>query len=74
MATVAAYTDLDTLEKIYDYVKYWGTLRANLNIPQLCTKSGSTLNFGSYDIEFDGNASIPLEKVGNKIIIKGSIA
>jgi hypothetical protein len=73
VATVAAYTSLNTIAKIYDYAKYWGSLRANLLVNLVCTKSGDTLDFGSYDVEFDGNASTPLAKVGNKIIIKGSL-
>lgn len=73
-AVVAAYTSLNTIAKIYDYAKYWGSLRANLLVNLVCTKSGVTLDFGSYDLEFDATASVPLAKVGNKIIIKGSLA
>jgi hypothetical protein len=71
-AIVAAYTILETVPKIYDYCKYWGTLRANLLIPMLCSKSGTSLNFGSYDIVIDNTASLPLTKVGNTITIKAT--
>jgi len=69
-ATVAAYTTLETPAKLYDYVKYWGSLRANLTVDKLCTKSGNNLDFGSYDIVLDATAGSPLAKVGNTITIK----
>ena len=71
-ATVAAYTTLETPAKLYDYCKYWGTLRANLLTPMLCTKSGSALNFGAYDLVIDDTSSLPLALVGNTITIKAS--
>lgn len=69
-ATTAAYTSLETCAKIYDYVKYWGTLRANLSVDQLCTKSGNDLDFGSYDLVIDKTAGSVLSKSSNTITIK----
>lgn len=69
-ANVAAYTSLGTCAKVYDYVKYWGALRANLQIDMLCTKAGTALNFGSYDLVIDKTAASVLSKVGNTVTIK----
>jgi hypothetical protein len=69
-ATVAAYTTLETPAKLYDYVKYWGSLRANLTVDKLCTKVGSDLDFGSYDIVISNAVGVPLGKAGNTVTIK----
>lgn len=71
-ATVAAYTDLGTTAKIYDYSKYWGMQRANLNVSQVCTKSGSALNFGSYNVTFDAMAGQVFGVSAGTITIKAS--
>ena len=72
-ATVTAYSTLETVEKIYDYLSYWVGLRENMLLDQLCTKSGSALNFGSFDLVFDATAASVLTKVGNTITIKASV-
>jgi hypothetical protein len=71
-ATVAAYTTLETPAKIYDYVKYWGSLRTNLVVDKLCTKLGDDLDFGSYDVVISDAASVPLTKVGNTVTLKAT--
>ena len=70
IATVAAYTSLTTKGQVYDYSKYWGTLRANLIIPKTCIKSDSYLDFGSYDIVIDPLAASVYSLSGNTITIK----
>lgn len=64
------YTDLNNTTNIYDYVKYWGTKRANLLVPQLCTSINSNLDFGSYDLVFDATASELLSVTGNTVTFK----
>lgn len=72
-ATVAAYTDLGTTSKIYDYSKYWGMQRANLLVSQVCTKSGTALDFGSYNLVFDASAASVFSVSGSTITIKASV-
>ena len=72
-AVVSAYTDLETVEKIYDYSTYWGCLRANLILDRVCIKTGNALDFGAYDLVFDATAVSVFSKVGNTITIKASI-
>ena len=72
LATVQAYTTLETIYKIYDYVTYFGTLESNLLFNRLCTKTGTSLDFGSYDLVIDNTAPSPLTKVGNTVTIKAT--
>lgn len=44
-ATVAAYTTLETTDKFWDYLRYWGTTNAGMLQPTL-----ETLNSGGIDI------------------------
>lgn len=72
VATVAAYTTLDTSAQVYDYAKYWGTLRANLTTAQVCTKASGVVNFGSYNIVIDATASSVFSVAGGTITIKST--
>lgn len=69
-ATVAAYTSLGTCAKIYDYAKYWGTLRANLLLDLPVSKNGSALDFGSYDVVIDKTAVSVFDYDGSTVTIK----
>ena len=68
-ATVAAYTALGTTAKIYDYAKYWGSLRANLLVDQVFTKSGSALST-TFNVVVDKTAAQVFSVTGNTVTIK----
>jgi hypothetical protein len=61
-ATALAYTELDTLDKLYDRAMAWKCESdANAQYPtlsvQLATGSGTVLDFGSINIVIDGTAA-----------------
>jgi hypothetical protein len=61
-ATALAYTELDTLDKLYDRSMAWKCISAeNSQYPtladQLATGSGTALDFGSINIVIDGAAA-----------------
>ena len=68
-ATVAAYTDLGTTAKIYDFGKYWGSLRANLLVDQVFTKSGTALST-TFNVVVDKTAAQVFSVTGNTVTIK----
>ena len=53
-ATVAAYTQIDTLDQLYDYAAY---MRTQDPVHVLLTKVGTTLDFGATTIVLDKTAS-----------------
>ena len=70
-ATVAAYTTLGTTAKIYDFGKYWGSLRANLLVAQVFTKSGTALST-TFNVVVDASAAQVFSVTGNTVTIKAS--
>lgn len=60
-ATVEAYTTANTLERVRDLVKSWTADNFELNWPgidtSIATVNGTTLDFGSINLVFDGSAS-----------------
>lgn len=75
-ATVAAYTTLDTLDKLRDYLKYLKTTTTYVETPsvssELCSVSGNKLNLGSYDVTADGAAGAVFALAGNAMAIKAA--
>lgn len=57
VATVSAYTDLGTPEKVYDYAAYWKTTTNGIDITRLATKSGSQCLLDSLNITQDATAA-----------------
>jgi hypothetical protein len=56
VATVAAYTTLNTLDQRYDYCAYYETTAAGVVYSRLGVKSGSVLDWGSKNIVNDATA------------------
>lgn len=71
-ATVDAYTTLETPEKFYDRAKSY--ICGNFTTYQslLATRSGSTIDAGSYDVEIDATAVSTFAFNGSKITIKAT--
>ncbi len=71
-ATVAAYTTLETPQKVYDYVQYWMSLAANVAVDLDLTRSGSLINAGALNVVIDATAASVFALAGNTLTIKAS--
>ncbi|MFN9913327.1 MAG: hypothetical protein ACK53L_12125, partial [Pirellulaceae bacterium] len=71
-ATVAAYTTLENSEKFYDRYQHHLSLAANIKTDTGLSRSGSTINAGSYDVVIDATAAQAFSLLGNAITIKAS--
>lgn len=76
-ATVAAYTTLETLAKVYDYSCHWLTLSgANMETAglglQLLSYSGGVLDCGSLDVVIDATAASVFSVTAGTLTIKAS--
>ncbi len=56
-ATVAAYTSLDTLAKLYDHLSRWHATSDGIDTPRLATKDGPAVSFGSRNVTIDATAA-----------------
>jgi hypothetical protein len=70
VATVAAYTTLETLDKLYDYIRYYESV--NVSQDQIATKAGSSIDLGSYNLVVNATAGSVFTVVGSTITIKAS--
>jgi hypothetical protein len=71
-ATVAAYTTLETPQKVYDYVQYWMSLAANVAVDLDLTRSGNLINAGALNVVIDATAASVFARAGNTLTIKAS--
>jgi hypothetical protein len=79
-ATVAAYTTLETLDKIYDYSMHWKAA-SNSNMKafgignQICKANGPILDFGNLNLHLDQNAetAFAANTTTNTVTIKASV-
>jgi len=71
-ATVHAYSELETPQKIYDRAVSW--LESNITNEEafLVSRSGNLIDAGSYDVELDSTAASVFNFNGSKITIKAS--
>lgn len=71
-ATVAAYTTLETSEKVYDYIAY-KRLDANyIKLGQIATRSGTAIDFGTYSGVVKSSATSVIDITGSVITIKAN--
>ena len=72
-ATVAAYTTLETVAKLYDYTRYYETTAAGIaKAGTLVSASGTSVNFGSINLTLNAGAASVFTYVGNTITAKVS--
>jgi len=57
-ATVAAYTTLENLDKLYDYAAYYETLNAGISYSRIITKAGTAASAGSYNVTLNSSGSV----------------
>jgi hypothetical protein len=72
MATVAAYTVLDTAQQLYDYAKYYLYTNFAGETATYVTRSGDVINAGSYNVIIDATAATPFVFAGSTITAKSS--
>jgi len=68
-ATVDAYTELETPEKFYDRAKAYLYDNYAGETSTIVSRSGNTINLGSYDLVIDATASPAFALAGNTITI-----
>jgi hypothetical protein len=73
MATVAAYTTLNTAQQVYDYLKYFIYTNFAGETATYVSRSGNTINAGAYNVVIDATASVPFAIAGNTLTIKSSV-
>ena len=71
-ATVDAYTDLETAQKFYDRAKAYLVDNYAGETSTLVSRSGDTIDAGSYDVVVDATAAVPFAFDGSVITIKTS--
>jgi hypothetical protein len=69
MATVAAYTVLDTAQQLYDYAKYYLYTNFAGQTATYVTRSGNTIDAGSYNVIIDATATTPFVFAGSTITV-----
>lgn len=76
-ATVDAYTDIDTLDKLYDRAKSWTVDNLSAANPsfgvQVATGNGSELDLGAFDLVVDATAASAFSIASNTLTIKASV-
>jgi len=72
MATVAAYTTLDTAQQFYDYAKYYLWTNFVGQTATYVTRAINTINAGSYNVIIDATAVTPFVFAGSTITAKSS--
>ena len=71
-ATVAAYTDLETTNKLYDYIAYYRTTEPGIKLGDIVVRAGTQLQFGSYSGVVNQSATNVLSISGSTITVKAS--
>ena len=67
--TVRAYTQIDTLDQLYDYNRAY--LEDNPTVSSdIISINGSDLDFGGFDIVFDGTAPQVYDVTGNTVTVR----
>ena len=76
-ATINTYTQLETAQKAYNAMKVWSIQDANLETPTSSTfplsKTGDTLNGGSFNLVFDGGAGSNFAFAAGTATIKAAL-
>lgn len=71
-ATVAAYTTLETSEKLYDYIAYFRLGEQGIKLGQIATRAGTAIEFGSYSGVVKSTHTSVLSVTGSTITIKAN--
>lgn len=75
VATVSAYTDLESTRKIYDYNSYYGTTSSGIDKNIFMTKGIGSISLNGFAVELDKTATSIFDfqtSPSNKLIIKCS--
>lgn len=69
-ATVAAYTEIDTLDKLHDRLNLWAC--ENQSATVFYDHAGSEVSLGSYNLVVDATAASVFDVTGSTVTIKAS--
>jgi hypothetical protein len=69
-ATVAAYTEIDNLDKLYDRVAYFRLTEVGIKLGQIATRSGTAVDIGNFSLLVNQSASVVLTATSSLITIK----
>jgi hypothetical protein len=69
-ATVAAYTEVDNLDKLYDRVAYFRLSEVGIKLGQIATRSGTAVDIGNFSLLVNQSASVVLTATSSLITIK----
>jgi hypothetical protein len=73
MATVAAYTTLNTAQELYDYAKYYLYTNFAGETATYVTRASNTITAGSYNVTIDATAAAVFALAGSTLTAKSSI-
>lgn len=73
LATVAAYTAIDNLDKFYDYTAYRRLSEDFIKLGQIATRSGTAVEIGSFNLTVDATAASIESVSGTTITIKSGV-
>ena len=71
-ATIDAYTELETPEKLYDFAHSWLFDNYNSEAITLVSRSGNTIDAGTLDVTIDPSAASVFAYSGTSITVKAS--
>jgi hypothetical protein len=71
-ATVAAYTTLETPDRIYDFAAYFETTNAGIKLARIASKQGTNVSLGAYNVTM--TASTAFDVTGNMVTLPSTAA
>lgn len=71
-ATVQAYTDLNTAQKVNDFEAYWRTTNAGIPYADTLSRNGETIDWTPYDVKIDPLAADVYSLAGNLITVRAT--
>jgi hypothetical protein len=69
-ATTAAYTELETADKVYDYIAFYRLSNNGIKIGSIATRSSFAVDFGTRSLTIDSTASSVLTVTPTLITVK----
>lgn len=72
LATVQAYTSIETTSKLYDYISAYQTTEAGIKLGNIVTRAGPLLQFGNYSGVINQSAASVFGITGDTITIKAT--
>ena len=71
-ATVAAYTEIDNLDKLYDRVAYFRLSEVGIKLGQIAERNGTAVSIGNFSLLVNQSASVVLTATSSLITVKST--